>query len=80
MIERLAALTPERPLTTVECLGMMADGDKEGWRIHYWGNLVRVILNAALWSGDVAAREYATALVNRLGSRGFLEYHDLLTG
>lgn len=79
VVECLAALAPEHPLTTVECLGMMADGDKEGWRIQYWGNLVWIILSAALRSDDVAAQEYAVALINRLGSRGFLEYQDLLT-
>lgn len=62
----------------VECLAMMVDGDKEGWRIRYWGDSVRQIMVAARRSGDAATQQYAVALINRLGSRGFLEFQDLL--
>jgi hypothetical protein len=78
VVEHLAALALTYPRTTVECLGMMVDGDKEGWRIRYWGPLVRAILNAARRSHDVEAQQSATTLINRLGSRGFLEFQDLL--
>lgn len=78
VIEHLAALAPAYPRTTVECLGMMVDGDKEGWHISYWGNLLRTTLAAALRSDDITAQQSAAALINRLGSRGFLEFQDLL--
>ncbi|MCA1614548.1 MAG: hypothetical protein LC795_09815 [Acidobacteria bacterium] len=78
VVQRLAALAPAHPITTVECLGMMVDGDKEGWRIRYWGILVRNILAAARQSDDATAQQSAAALINRLGARGFIEFQDLL--
>lgn len=78
VVEHLARLAPAHPRIAIECLAMMVDGDKEGWRIRYWGNSVRSILAAARQSEDAATQQYAVALINRLGSRGFLEFQDLL--
>lgn len=78
VVQRLATLAPAHPRATVECLGLMVDGDREGWRIRYWGNLARNILAAARQSEYVAAQQSAVALINRLGARGFIEFQDLL--
>lgn len=78
VVGRLAELAPSDPKTAVECLALMVDGDKEGTRVSYWGLPVRNILAAARRSDDTATQEFAIALINRLGSRGFLEFQDLL--
>lgn len=78
VVERLAALSPELPAAAVECLGLMIDGDRQGWHIGMWKEGIRSILSAAIQSTDRAAREASRALINRLGARGFLEFRDLL--
>jgi hypothetical protein len=76
--ETLAGMAARRPLEALRCLEGLVEADREGWGILGWENQARIILAAAMGSGDVEAREAATALIHRLGARGRLGFRDLL--
>ena len=78
VIERLAELAADLPLLAVRCLGMMAKGDSAGWHFAGWRQAPRQILATAMASSDAQARQAAIEEINRLGSRGRLEFRDLL--
>ncbi len=78
VVERLTALVGTMPLLAVECLGLIVEGDKKGWGIQFWRDHARTIICSALQSTDVFAQKAATALVHRLGARGYLDFRDLI--
>ena len=78
VVERLASLAGEYPADTVRCLGLMVDGAENEWRIHHWSSNLESILAAALRSGNDEATQAARTLINRLGSRGFMQFASLL--
>lgn len=59
------------------CLRMMVEGDREGWALYTGREEIREILRVALQT--TTAREEATQTVNLLGSRGFMDFRDLLS-
>ena len=77
--ERLAELASTFPGPVVECLSLMAQGDKKGWLISSWRDDAHVILENALKSDDPEAMGAATALINRLAARGYSEYRELIS-
>jgi hypothetical protein len=56
----------------------MVEGDPDGWSILAWSEEARSILQAALESSSTQANQEATGLINYLGSRGYLDFRDLL--
>ena len=56
----------------------MVEADNEGWRIIGWRDEARTAISNAMTSGDTDARSEAEGLVNYLGTRGHLEFRDLL--
>jgi hypothetical protein len=80
VVERLAELAPSMPLETVECLGMLAEGDKNGWEILGWNQAPEKILSTAMRSADQDARIAAIDLVHRLGALGHFQFRALLSG
>jgi len=66
------------PLDTVECLKLLIEGDKEGWRIRTFHEAKRNILRAALHSQDPEARQVAENLINQLGAQGYWDFRGLL--
>lgn len=78
VIERLATMAATMPYEAVECLRLIIEGDTRNWGLTNRHEHIRNILIAALRGGEDAAR-IATALVNTLGSRGYLQYRDLLS-
>lgn len=76
---RLAEVASKHPSLAVECLGLMIEGDKEGWHIYQWRDHARKILEAAKGSGDAIALGMVDDVVNRLGTRGLFELRDLLS-
>ena len=56
----------------------MIEGDLEVWTIHGWLKELRAILSKIIRSSDRIARQAAVEVVNRLGTKGFLEFRDLL--
>ena len=77
VLEQLVIDAETAPARALECLKLMLESDKDGWRIMAWGDLAYKILGSALHS-DGASREGAISLVNLLGQRGFLKFGDLL--
>jgi len=78
VVERLASIVKVSPLIAVECLDLIVAAEKQGWGVHIWQEHAREVLSVAIESSDEAARESAVDVVHRLGSRGFLEFRDLL--
>jgi len=76
VFERLVAIAESYPLQAVECLRFIAEGDKEGWLISAVSNDAKKILKVAL-DNPVSERE-AKKTINYLGSRGFLDFRELL--
>jgi hypothetical protein len=78
VFERLAELSALMPARAVECLAMIIEGDKDGWRVLSWREDARTLLVTAINSADQAARKSAVDLVHHLGRRGYPEFPDLL--
>jgi hypothetical protein len=80
VVERLAALATKYPAMTVECLGLMIDGDKEGYGVELWKNPAQELLKSALGQeGDESARREATVLINRISAKGAIDHALLLS-
>jgi hypothetical protein len=79
VVERLAELGATMPRKTVQCLGLIVDGDEKGWGILGWTEDARKILAAALGSEDATARQLAREVVHKLGGRGYFDFRILLT-
>jgi len=77
VLEQLAKTVETHPRESVKCLRMIAEGDRNGWLLYANRKSVRRILEVALQ--QPSASEEAKAVINYLGSRGFLEFKDLLT-
>lgn len=78
VLERLARSVQTHPRQSVECLTMIAEGDREGWELYVNRDHVRAILAVAL--RHPAAADQAKRIIHELGRRGFLEFRDLLVG
>jgi hypothetical protein len=76
VLERLATTAQTHPRESVECLRMVAEGDREGWHLHAGRDHVRSILEAGL--KHPSAADKAERVIHYLGSRDFIEFRDLL--
>ncbi len=76
VVEKLAEIVETYPLEAVKFLKVIVEGDREGWGIYGWREYARNILTVALQ--DVNAKQKAEDLIQYLGSRGYLEFRDLL--
>ena len=77
VLEKLEGVVQSMPKEAVECLELMVRGDKEGWRIYGWQEHIKPILSKAL---QTVAASTAEDLIHYLGSRGYLDFGDLLKG
>lgn len=78
VIERLTEVCNALPGQSVECLRLMAAGDKEGWKIYGWREQAQTILAVALQSPDPNIKSAAENVVHYFGTRGYLEFRSLL--
>lgn len=76
VLEHLEEIVETHPEESVECLRRIAEGDREGWKIYMSRDHIRKILEVALRSPSTSKK--AEQIINYLGSRGFLEFRDLL--
>ncbi|WP_322793331.1 hypothetical protein [Bellilinea sp.] len=76
VLECLGRAAKTHPQKSVECLRLIAEGDREGWKLYLGLEHVRTILGLALQHPD--AKDEAVRMIHYLGSRGFLDFHDLL--
>lgn len=77
-VRQLVELSPVNPARSTDCLALIFNNDIEGWGIHSWRESAHTILSNALRSSSEDAVRAATDLINRIASRGHLEFRDLL--
>ena len=75
--ERLAAVVALFPEKVIQALRLIVDGEKESWGFTSWSDKAKEILRFALGTD---ARQSAEDLIHYLGSRGYLEFGELLRG
>jgi hypothetical protein len=80
VLERLQALAPQYTAMAVECVKLMAEGEREGWVDRVGSNLehAREILRIGLESEDPRVRDATEDIVHRLGAHGYLSLRALL--
>jgi hypothetical protein len=78
VMEQLAELSPELTKETIQCAALMVEGDKDGWDISSWTKELRQILGVGAASKNIETQRQTSALINRLGERGYLTYRELL--
>jgi len=76
VLEQLTTAADTYPKESVKCLGMIAEGEQEGWNLYANRGHIQRILEKAMQNRN--AREAAIRVINYLGSRGFLEFRNLL--
>jgi hypothetical protein len=79
VVKRLGSIAQSMPSEAVECLRLMAQGDKEGWRIYRWRGDARAILAAGLSSSHPIAQKTSRDLINWFGARGIHDFRDLIS-
>lgn len=77
VLKQLADLVQRMPNEAVQCLECLVKGDRQGWNIYHWRMEIRTILSNAIQNGGEIA-EIAMDLIHYLGSRGYLEFRNLL--
>lgn len=75
--DRLAEVVALFPEKVIKALRLIVDGEKERWGFASWSDMAKKILRHALGTD---ARQSAEDLIHYLGSRGYLEFGELLHG
>jgi hypothetical protein len=75
VLKTLDDLVQSMPNKIIECLELMVKGDREGWGIYGWRDQANSILTKALKTDAASAAE---DFIHYLGSRGYLEFRELL--
>jgi len=78
VIDEFSNYADDYPLLTVECLNLIARGDKQGWETYSKKEEYKTILQRIKQSKDRTAKEKANRLINYLGEKGYLEFKELL--
>ena len=71
VVGRLAELAPQAPSKAVACLGMLVEGDEDGWRIGGWSQEAHTILATVLEKGDEGEIGRVLAFPQRFGRSHF---------
>jgi len=79
VLEKLAELSTENPVSCMKCLDEIIRGDRDPWLLSVSHESVKGILKNALSSEDDTTNTSASALVNYLVSQGYIEeFRELL--
>jgi len=78
VLEHLARTVENHPVESAQCLRIIAEGDRESWELYTSRDHIRRILEVAL-RNPTAGKE-AERIIHYFGSRGFLEFRNLLDG
>jgi hypothetical protein len=78
VVKKLADVCGRDPLSAVESLRYLVEGDTEGYEVYGWDDNPKIILAAALDGGEASAEE-ARLLIEQLIVRGHHSYRTLLT-
>lgn len=76
--EELQNYAAEFPMETIISLSLIAHGTKENHEISYKMSEYREIIKIVKSSGNTDAIQKSNELINYLGSRGFIDFRDLL--
>jgi hypothetical protein len=77
-VEQLAELSKTMPGECAECLSLLTVGLEDVFEICGWEVQARTVLTEAINSGDQMTKTVAFATINRLASRGFTNFRDLV--
>jgi hypothetical protein len=75
VVEYLADLATDFPALAIDCITIMIEGADTQWTISYWSPRIKKVISEAI---KTDSRSSAIFLVNKLGSRGHLEFQELL--
>jgi hypothetical protein len=78
VVEQLANLSKTMPGECAECLSLLTAGLEDVFEIYGWDAQARTVLTTAISSGDATAKSTAVTMINRLASRGFTNFRDLV--
>lgn len=78
IIEELQNYASEMPLETITALSLIAKADREHHEYSYKKKEYAQIIRLVKMSGDVEATKKADDIINFLGSKGFIEFRELL--
>jgi hypothetical protein len=79
VMERLSELVSVYPLSTIQVLAkLLLEGERASWTILGSKDEIRSILTHVLQGSNEDAKKEARELINRLVSRGYPEFRDLL--
>jgi hypothetical protein len=76
--KRLAEDAELSPATVLSIIEKVIEADSEGWRTHGWQKEITQILSVAMKTDDKDTKTRATALINRLGRKGWISLGELL--
>ncbi len=76
-LERLAKLADKYPRLVIQSTELIVKADFEN--VMLWHDDLKKVLSTILKSGDAEAMKIARAIIQNLGTRGYLEYRALLT-
>jgi hypothetical protein len=80
VVERLAAIANVYPADAAKCISLLIQGEPSYWEVRHWTADAKVVLTAALSSGDAGGIEEANRAINELARRGHMGFRDLLPG
>jgi hypothetical protein len=75
---RLTEMLPQYLSQVLACVELLILADETGWGVFSWKVPASTILAAAMASDDAGTKRSAEALINRLCSKGHLEFRELL--
>jgi len=83
VIQRMAATVAQYPSAALRCLRLFIEGTQDPWGLGSAGSGPKpdtpwYVLETCLAMDDPEIRERAEDIVHLLGSKGFLEYRELL--
>ena len=78
VVKGLADMSSFHIAEVIDCLKQMVEAHKEPWGISLWIEGMRTILRVGLNSPELTITSSATDLIHYLGSKGYLEFRDLV--
>jgi hypothetical protein len=80
VLDKLVEISERYTLESVQCLTEMVNGAsaRERWVVTSWDDNARRILSTALNSSDAEIKKMANELINRLLSKGYYSFKDLV--
>ena len=78
VMEKLVELASRYPLGVIKCSGLMIEQDKKSWGILHWKDQILKIIETVLANRQRSSSRLARELANRLVSKGYLDFKNLV--